>query len=65
MKHFKLNQLSTQWEGIICKHVTRWHHVSWLKDSIFCSLRKKTEANKTHQLMPGISTAILGVMEPH
>jgi hypothetical protein len=26
---------------------------------------KKTEVNKTHQLIPGISADILGVMEPH
>jgi hypothetical protein len=26
---------------------------------------KKTQVNKTHQLITGISTAILGVMEPH
>jgi hypothetical protein len=35
-----------------------------LKASTFCSLQK-SEENKTHQLTPGISTAILGVMEPH
>jgi hypothetical protein len=28
-------------------------------------LCKKTEVNKTHHLIPEISTAILGVMEPH
>ncbi len=26
---------------------------------------KKTNVNKTHQLIPGIGTAIFGVMEPH
>jgi hypothetical protein len=28
-------------------------------------LHEKTNVNKTHQLIPGIGTAILGVMEPH
>jgi hypothetical protein len=28
-------------------------------------LHEKTEVNKTHQLIPVISTAILVVMEPH
>jgi hypothetical protein len=55
-----------QWGGIICKHNVRWHHESQLKASTICSFRKTTmHVNKTHQLIPGISTALLGVMEPH
>jgi hypothetical protein len=54
-----------QWRSIICKHNARWQHVSRLKASAFCPSWKKTNINKTHQLIPGIGTAILGVMEPH
>jgi hypothetical protein len=31
----------------------------------FVLREKTTNVNKTHQLIPGIGTAILGVMEPH
>ncbi len=61
---YKLHR-NAQGGGIFCKHDARWHHVSRLKARTFCSWQKKTEVNKTHQLIPGISTAILGVMEPH
>ncbi len=54
----------TPWGGIICKHNARWHHVSRLKASAFCSLRKKTVVSKIYQLIAGISADILGVMEP-
>ncbi len=33
--------------------------------SVFCSLQKTKNVNKTHQPIPGICTAILGLMEPH
>ncbi len=35
-----------QWGGIICKHDARWHHVSWLKVSAFCSSRKKNSSKQ-------------------
>ncbi len=50
---------------IKCKHNTRWHHVSKLKASAFCYSQKTSNVNKTHQLIPGIGTATLGVGEPH
>ncbi len=55
-----------QWRSIICQHNARWHHVSLLKASVFCSSQKNnTNVNKTHPPVPGMGTAILGVMEPH
>ncbi len=50
-----------KWRSIICKHNARWHHVSRLKASVFCPSWKKTNIDKTHQLKPGIGTAILEV----
>ncbi len=47
------------------KYNARWQHVSRLKASAFCSSRKKADVDKTHQLIPGMSTAILEVVEPH
>ncbi len=32
---------------------------------MFCFSQKTTNVNKTHQLIAGIGTDILGVMEPH
>jgi hypothetical protein len=56
---------NTQWRSIICKHNARWHHVSRLKASDLFITEKTTNVNKTHQLIPGIGIAILGVTEPH
>jgi hypothetical protein len=39
--------------------------VSRLKASVFLFFKKTTNVNKTHQLIPKIGAAILGVMEPH
>ncbi len=54
-----------QWRSIISKPNARWHHVSRLKASAFCSLQKIMSINKTHQFIAGTGAAIYGVMEPH
>jgi hypothetical protein len=41
-----LDESKWQWRSIICKHNVRWHHVSQLKASVYCSLQKNNECKQ-------------------
>ncbi len=51
----KVSSVNMKLDGTMCPGYKLAHFV----------LCEKTEVNKTHQLKPGISAAILGVTEPH